>query len=104
MTTLDEIELTEKDHRVIAQNIRDEVDRAIETLHDLGEPIHIGNIRPLLPPWATGPQVGARISGHVSRKSLEWTGEFALNGNRRTRNALRPCKVYALVKGLEDPK
>ena len=98
----DEIALTEADHRPHAADIRAAVDAANEALHDRGEQIHIGNIRPLLPPWASGPQVGARITGHVRRKALQWTGEFALNGNTRTRNALRPCKVYRLVKALED--
>lgn len=101
MKPADVIEVVERDHRVIAQDIRRAVDAAIESLYHQGRPIHIGNIRPLLPPWATGPQVGARITGHVRRGSLVWTGEFALNGNTRTRNALRPCKVYRLVKALE---
>lgn len=100
--TVDEITFTEKDHRVVSQDIRRAVDDAIELLHTWGDPIHIGNIRPLLPPWASGPQIGARITGHVRRGALEWTGEFALNGNTRTRNALRPCKVYRLSKALED--
>lgn len=98
----DEITYTEQDHRVTARDIRQAVDDAIDILHAWGEPIHIGNIRPLLPAWATGPQIGARINGHVRRGSLVWTGDFALNGNTRTRNALRPCKVYTLAKGLED--
>lgn len=100
----DEIALTEKDWRPGSADIRAAVDRAIDLLHSRGEPIHIGNIRPLLPPWAAGPQVGARMNGHVRRGALVWTGEFALNGNSKTRNALRPCKVYALVDDLGDPK
>lgn len=98
----DAIELTERDWRPLAADIRAAVDAAIESLHDQGRPIHIGNIRPLLPPWASGPQVGARITGHVRRRSLVWTGAYAANGNTRTRNSQRPCKVYRLVKGLED--
>lgn len=101
MMAADEITYTEQDHRVTAQDIREAVDGAIQALHDRGEAIHIGNIRPLLPAWATGPQVGARMNGHVRRGSLVWTGDFALNGNTRTRNALRPCKVYELVKAME---
>ena len=102
MSVRDEIELTEADHRVTAQDIREAVDFAIELLHAQGRQIDAGNVRQYLPTWATGPQVGARMNGHVRRGSLRWTGEFALNGNRKTRNALRPCKVYALVKPLED--
>lgn len=103
MTGRDEIELTEADHRVTAQDIRAAADEAIQALHANGSPIHIGTIRPLLPEWATGPQIGARMNGHVRRGVLQWTGQFAFNGNTRTRNALRPCKVYTLEKALEDP-
>lgn len=102
MSRLDEISVTERDHRPTAADIRWAVDDAIETLHNAGEPIHIGNIRPLLPAWATGPQIGARMTGHVRRGALVWTGRFAMNGNTKTRNAMRPAKVYRLVKPLKD--
>lgn len=99
---MDEIETVERDHSVTAADIRDAVDTAIEIVDHLHGEVHIGLIREHLPNWATGPQIGARMTGHVRRKSLVWTGRFAMNGNTRTRNAMRPAKVYRLVKPLVD--
>lgn len=102
MKTIDEIDVTERDHGVTSQDIRDAVDTAIEISDHLHGVVHIGLLREHLPEWATGPQIGARITGHVRRKSLVWTGKFAMNGNTKTRNAMRPAKVYRLMKPLMD--
>jgi|SRR5690625_5101672 len=99
---IDEIGTVERDHSVTSQEIRDAVDAAIEICDHLYSEVHIARLREHLPEWATGPQIGARITGHVRRGSLEWTGAYAANGNRGTRNALRPAKVYRLVKALVD--
>lgn len=99
---IDEITVTERDHHVTAQEIRAAVDAAIEVCDHLYGEVHIARIREHLPEWATGPQIGARITGHVRRGALKWTGAFRANGNSATRNAERPAKVYKLVKALED--
>lgn len=99
---VDEIEVTESDHSVTASDIRDAVDAAIEISDHLHGVVHIAHIREHLPPWATGPQIGARINGHVRRGALEWTGRYAANGNTKTRNSSRPAKVYHLIKPLTD--
>lgn len=99
---MDEIDLVGKDHRVIAQDIRDAVDAAIVAVaDDTGGLVDIGRMREHLPPWATGPQVGARMTTHVRTGVLAWDGEsFAMNGNRRHRNGMRPVKVYRLVGAI----
>src|SRR5690625_941287 len=94
MKLMDEIEAVERDHSVTAADIRDAVDAAIEAAHAEHGVVHIGLMRPHPPAWATGPQLGARITGHVRRKSLVWTGRVAKNGNTKTRNAMRLAKVY----------
>lgn len=98
----DEIEITEADHRVTPTDIRAAVDAAITQADAERGVVHIAKVRSLLPPWATGPQVGARINGHVRRGSLVWTGDYLPSGNAKTRNAQRPAKVYLLIKPLAE--
>ena len=50
--------------------------------------------------WATGSESGATITAMVRSKEVVWTGRYAELGNRRTRNSMRPCKVYAFVKAV----
>lgn len=102
---MDEIDIVGRDHRVISQDIRAAVDAAIEIVADeTGGWVDIGRMRPHLPPWATGPQVGARITAHVRTGVLIWDGHsFSTNGNRRHRNGARPVKVYWLAGNLPKP-
>lgn len=96
----DEIEVTAADHRTVAAEIRAAVDDAVtKCAADFGV-VHAAAVRANLPPWATGPQIGARMNGLIRSGHLVWTGGFELNGNTKTRNALRPCKVYRLVKPI----
>lgn len=97
---MDEIDIVAQDHRVISQDIRAAVDVAIEAAaRDNDGRVWIGAMRPHLPPWATGPQVGAQMTVHVRSGALVWDGRsYAPSGNRRRRNALRPVKVYRLAR------
>lgn len=60
--------------------------------------VSIAWIRPHLPEWAQWPGLGAFVSALVRQGTLVWTGQFTLNGNTKTRNALRPAKVYRFTE------
>ena len=97
----DEIELTAADWRPHAQDIRDAVDEAVQRCHEEHGKVCIGLMRPFMPKWATGPQVGSRMTVLVRAGTLVWDGRsYAPNGNRRTRNSARPSKVYTLAGGI----
>ena len=56
--------------------------------------VTIAWVRPHLPRWAVGPQVGAVISVLSKRGHLIKTGAFAESGNGQSRNNLRPVPIY----------
>lgn len=99
---MDEIDIVARDHRVTSTEIRAAVLVGIQRAWQKYGRVHIGLVRPYLPPWATGPQVGATITTLVRNGVLVPTGGFALSNNRRTRNRLRPVKVYRLTADVAD--
>lgn len=101
--TVDEIDLTAADHRRSSVEIRTEIRKAIRTTANSHDGlVHIADIRKVLPPWATGPQVGAAICHLVRGGTLAHTGRYLPNGNRATRNRTRPAEVYRLVRPLPE--
>lgn len=101
-TTLarDELDIVAADHRSTPTAIRDAVRTAVTAVaHNNHGLVSIANVRPLLPPWATGPQVGATICHLVRAGTLEPTGQFTESGDRRNRHGSRPVRVYRLVDG-----
>ena len=98
MSDVDEIDLVHEDHRVTPSEIRDAVHAAIERCAEEHDGlVHISLVRSYLEAWQTGPQVGAAICHMVRAGRLVWTGEYAPNGNTKTRNNLRPAKLYRLI-------
>lgn len=101
-TKVDEIDVTAADWRPTSTNIRAAIRDAIATTaatHD--GLVHIADVRKLLPPWATGPQVGAAICHLVRGGTLAHTGRYLPNGNRATRNRTRPAEVYRLARPIQ---
>lgn len=100
---VDEIDLTATDFRPGAVEIRAAIRQAVTAAASRnGGLVHIADVRPLLPPWATGPQVGATIC-HLARGGyLAHTDRFRPNGNTRTRNRTRPAEVYRLVRPIPE--
>lgn len=95
---MDVLDAIAADDRPIGRDTRAAVEEAVKAAaaeHD--GLVTIAWIRPHLPEWCTWQGLGAYVSALVRVGTLEWTGDFALNGNAKTRNALRPAKIYRLV-------
>lgn len=97
----DKIDITATDWRPGPTAIRHAVKSALDLVarHNDGL-VYIGLVRPFLPSWASGPQVGATICALVRQGVLVPTGEFAESGDARNRNATRATRVYRLVGDL----
>lgn len=99
----DVIDVVAADWRPTPRAIRAEIHKAIRQAaaeHD-GE-VHIATVRELLPPWATGPQVGATICALVRSGHLQNTGRYAHSGNRTQRNRTRPAEIRCLVRPIPE--
>lgn len=61
--------------------------------------VHIADVRPHVPEWARGPQVGAALRAWTQQGYLALTGEWAPNGdpNPKAGNASKPAPVRQLV-------
>lgn len=94
---MDELDIVAADQRVVPTEIRAAVLVGVQRAWQKHGRVHIGLVRPYLPPWATGPQIGSTITTLVRSGALVHTGGFALSNNRKTRNRLRPVKVYRLT-------
>lgn len=97
----DEIDITAADWRPGPLAVREAVKSSLEFVarHNSGL-VHIGLVRPLLPPWASGPQVGATICTLVRQGTLVPTGAFAESGDTKNRHGSRPVRVYVLSRAL----
>lgn len=101
--SVDEIDLTATDLRPGPAQIRAEIRKAIAATAEAHDGlVHIADVRKLLPPWATGPQVGAAICHLVRGGTLTHTGRYLPNGNRATRNRTRPAEVYRLARPIRE--
>ena len=70
-----------------------------------GGTITAASIRPHLPAHLTGdPRVGAAMSALVAGRIIRRTGRYAVSGNGKSRNALRPMPIYVVLDwdALED--
>ena len=70
-----------------------------------GGTLTAASIRPHLPAHLTDdPRVGAAVSALIRRGIIRRTGRYALSGNGKSRNGLRPVPVYVVLDwdGLED--
>ena len=77
-----------------------------EAVHEVarrhGGRVHIAWVRPLVPTYARGPQLGASLRIWTRAGLLVPTGEFLPNGDPSTkaRNAAKPAPVKRLVREI----
>lgn len=63
-----------------------------------GGTLTAASIRPHLPAHLTDdPRVGAAVSALVKSKVIRRTGRYAVSGNGKSRNALRPMPIYVVL-------
>lgn len=64
--------------------------------------VHIADVRPHVPEWARGPQLGAALRTWTQRGYLAPTGDWAPNGdpNPKAGNASKPAPVRVLVRPI----
>ena len=60
--------------------------------------VHSSWMRPFFPVWLDGPSVGSQMTSMVRRGVLVDTGRTAPLEGYRSRNGLRPAKVYRLAR------
>ncbi|MFA5636850.1 MAG: hypothetical protein WC977_13215 [Anaerovoracaceae bacterium] len=64
---------------------------------DGGGRFHAGTVRPYLPEKVDPHRVGAIVSALAKTGAFIKTGEYALSGNERHRNAQRPVPWYRVI-------
>ena len=70
-----------------------------------GGTLTAASIRPHLPAHLTDdPRVGAAVSALVKSRTIRRTGRYAVSGNGKSRNAMRPMPIYVVLDwdALED--
>lgn len=103
MTTLDEIDVTAADWRPSRVEARREIRRAvIAVARHHGGLVHIADVRPLLPAWVDGHQVGAYLCALVRQGVLVGTGSYRANGDRTSRNRTKQAEVRRLVGQIPE--
>ena len=70
-----------------------------------GGTLTAASIRPHLPAHLTDdPRVGAAVSALVKSRTIRRTGRYAVSGNGKSRNTMRPMPIYVVLDwdALED--